>query len=86
MKTYRPTALLECGRYRADPFVGSHDDFDDLSDAEIAYVESHASFAEEEYDRNYDPFDEDAQEEEDYCGTRIVDEDEFYGNIDGDFC
>ena len=56
------------------------------SDAEIAYVESHASFAEEEYDNNdYDPYEEDAQEEEDFCGTRIVDEDEFYGSINGDF-
>lgn len=77
----------ECGTVRGPIlFVGSHDDFDDLTDDEIAFIEAHTSWAEEEYDSNdYDPFDEDAQEEEDYCGTRIVDEDEFYGSIKGDF-
>ena len=61
-------------------------DFDDLTDAEIAYVERHSAFAEEEYDlSDCDPFEEDAQEEEGFCGIRIVDEDEFYDNIDGDF-
>jgi len=77
----------ECGTVRGPIlFVGSHDDFDDLTDDEIAFVERRTSFAEEEYDSDdYDPFEEDAQEEEDFCGTRIVDEDEFYGSINGDF-
>lgn len=64
--------------------VGYHDDFDDLTDEEVAKVESDAEFAEEEYETDdYDPFEEDAQEEEDYCGVRIVDEDEFYEEISG---
>ena len=77
----------ECGTVRGPIlFVGSHDDFDDLTDDEIAFVERRTSFAEEEYySDDYDPFEEDAQEEEDFCGTRIVDEDEFYGSINGDF-
>ncbi len=77
----------ECGTVRGPIlFVGSHDDFDDLTDDEIAFVERRTSFAEEEYDSDdYDPFEEDAQEEEDFCGTRIVDEDEFYGSINGVF-
>jgi|LSQX01.2.fsa_nt_gb hypothetical protein len=77
----------ECGMVRGPIlFVGSHDDFDDLTDDEIAFVERRTSFAEEEYDSDdYDPFEEDAQEEEDFCGTRIVDEDEFYGSINGVF-
>ena len=76
----------ECGTVRGPIlFAGSHDDFDDLTDAEIAYVERHSAFAEEEYDiSDCDPCEEDAQEEEDFCGIRIVDEDEFYDNIDGD--
>jgi hypothetical protein len=77
----------ECGMVRGPIlFVGSHDDFDDLSDDEIAFVEAHTSWAEEEYDSyDYDPYEEDAQEEEDFCGTHIVDEDEFYGSISGDY-
>lgn len=77
----------ECGTVRGPIlFVGCHDDFDDFTDDEIAFVECRTSFAEEEYDSDdYDPYEEDAQEEEDYCGTRIVDEDEFYGSISGDY-
>lgn len=77
----------ECGMVRGPILsVGSHDDFDDLSDDEIAFVEAHTSWAEEEYDSNdYDPYEEDAQEEEDFCGTHIVDEDEFYSSISGDY-
>lgn len=77
----------ECATVRGPIlFVGSHDDFDDLSDDEIAFVEAHTSWAEEEYDSyDYDPYEEDAQEEEDSCGTHIVDEDDFYGSISGDY-
>lgn len=77
----------ECGTVRGPIlFVSSHDDFDDISDSEVAYVESRAAFAEEEYvSDDYDPYEEDAQEEEDYCGIRIVNEDEFYDSINGDF-
>lgn len=77
----------ECGTVRGPIlFIGSHDDFDDITDDEIAFVEARASWAEEEYDLDdYDPFEDDAQEEEDYCGIRIVDEDEFYGSISGDY-
>ena len=76
-----------CGTIRG-PFlaVGSHDDFDDLMDDEIAFLESSAAFAEEEYDLDEaDPYEEDAQEEEDYCGTHVVDEDEFYDSISGNY-
>ena len=77
----------ECGTVRGPIlFIGSHDDFDDITDDEIAFVEARASWAEEEYDLDdYDPFEDDAQEEEDYCGTHLVDEDEFYGSISGDY-
>ena len=77
----------ECGTVRGPIlFVGSHDDFDDLTDNEIAFIERRAVYAEEEYDSDdYDPFEEDAQEEENFCGIRIVDEDEFYDNINGDY-
>lgn len=75
----------ECGTIRGPIlFVGCHDEFDDLTDEEIAFIEAHTSWAEEEYDIDeFDPYEEDAQEEEDYCGTHIVDEDEFYDSIDG---
>ena len=44
------------------------------------------SWADEEYDiDDFDPYEEDAQEEEDYCGTHIVDEDEFYDSIGGNY-
>lgn len=77
----------ECGTIRGPIlFVGCHDEFDDLTDDEIAFIEAHTSWAEEEYDIDeYDPYEEDAQEEEDYCGTHIVDEDEFYDSIDGNY-
>lgn len=57
----------ECGTVRGPIlFVGSHDDFYDITDDEIAFVESHAEYAEEEYDLDdYDPYEDDAQEEED---------------------
>ena len=77
----------ECGTIRGPIlFVGCHDEFDDLTDDEIAFIEAHTSWAEEEYNIDeYDPYEEDAQEEEDYCGTHIVDEDEFYDSIDGNY-
>ena len=77
----------ECGTIRGPIlFVGCHDDFDDLTDDEIAFIEAHTSWAEEEYDIDeFDPYEEDAQEEEDYCGTHIVDEDEFYDSIGGNY-
>ena len=77
----------ECGTVRGPIlFIGRNDDFDDITDDEIAFVEARASWAEEEYDLDdYDPFEDDAQEEEDYCGTHIVGEDEFYDSISGDY-
>ena len=77
----------ECGTIRGPIlFVGCHDEFDDLIDDEIAFIESKVTFAEVEYDLDeYDPYGEDAQEEEDYCGTHIVDEDEFYDSIGGNY-
>ena len=77
----------ECGTVRG-PFlcVGCHDYFDDLTEEEVSFVEGRAAFAEEEYDmEDYDPYEEDVQDEEDYCGTRIVDEDEFYDRIEGNY-
>jgi len=73
----------ECGMVRGPIlFVGAHDDLDDLTEEEISFIEARASFAEEEYrDDDYDPYEEDAQDEEDFCGTHIVDEDEFYDSI-----
>lgn len=73
----------ECGTVRGPIlFVGAHDDLDDLTEEEISFIEAGASFAEEEYrDEDYDPYEEDAQDEEDFCGTHIVDEDEFYDSI-----
>ena len=73
-----------CGTVRGPIlFVGYHDDLDDLTEEEISFVEGQASFAEEEYrDDDYDPYEEDAQEEEDYCGVHIVGEDEFYESIE----
>ena len=46
-------------------------------------VEALADWAEEEYDleEEPDPFEEDAQEEEEYGGVRIVDEDTFYRSL-----
>ena len=63
--------------------VGCHDDFDDLTDEEMEMVEALADWAEEEYDleEEPDPFEEDAQEEEEYGGVRIVDEDTFYRSL-----
>ncbi len=77
----------ECGTIRGPIlFVGCHDEFDDLTDEEIAFIEGHTSWADEEYDIDeFDLYEEDAQEEEDYCGTHIVDEDEFYDSIGGNY-
>ena len=77
----------ECGTIRGPIlFVGCHDEFDDLTDEEIAFIEGHTSWADEEYDIDeFDPYEEDAQEEEDYCGTHIVDEEEFYESIGGNY-
>lgn len=77
-----------CGTIRGPILiVGCHDDFDDLTEEEAMRIEMQAAFSEEEYDLEdaIDPYDDDAQEEEDYCGTRIVDEDEFYESISGKY-
>ena len=73
----------ECGTVRGPILcVGSHDDLDDLTEEEIGFIESHTSWAESEYrDDDYDPYEEDVQDEEECCGVRIVDEDEFYDSI-----
>ena len=66
----------ECGLVRG-PFlaVGCHDDFDDLTEEQASTVEAGAAFADPEYpEESCDPFEEDAQEEEDWGGVRIVDE------------
>lgn len=77
-----------CGTIRGPILiVGCHDDFDDLTEEKAMRIEMRATFSEEEYDldETIDPYDDDAQEEEDYCGTRIVDEDEFYESISGNY-
>ncbi len=77
----------ECGTIRG-PFlcVGCHDEFDDLTEEEIALLESRAVFAEKEYNmEDCNPYEEDVQDEEDCCGIHIVNEDEFYDSIEGNY-
>ena len=82
-------ARIQC-RARAEAFLKlAQKEFSQpalLSDEEIAFIEGHTSWADEEYDIDeFDPYEEDAQEEEDYCGTHIVDEEEFYESIGGNY-